>query len=138
MPLRDCRIIELQKRHDFRGNLTVVEGEIDIPFEISRIYYLYDVPENSDRGMHGHKNLRQLIIAMSGSFDVFLDDGCKNERIHLNRSNYGLYVHSMMWRSIENFSSNAVCLVLASERYDETDYIHDYDTFVSIARDLSE
>lgn len=134
MPLNDCRLIELPKITDPRGNLTFVEGGNHIPFEIKRAYYLYDVPGGSDRGAHAHKNLHQFVIAMSGSFDIVLDDGDRQRRFHLNRSYYGLYVCPMMWRTLDNFSSGGVCMVLASERYDESDYIRDYDEFINIAR----
>lgn len=133
MPLNDCRLIELPKITDPRGNLTFVEGGNHIPFDIKRVYYLYDVPGGSDRGAHAHKNLHQFVIAMSGSFDIVLDDGERQRRYHLNRSYYGLYVCPMMWRSLDNFSSGGVCIVLASECYDECDYIRDYDEFINLA-----
>jgi dTDP-4-dehydrorhamnose 3,5-epimerase-like enzyme len=133
MSIKDCKIIELPKISDPRGNLSFVEGGQHIPFEIKRVYYLYDVPGGSDRGSHAHKNLHQFIIAMSGSFDVVLDDGKQKQRFHLNRSHYGLYVCPMMWRDLDNFSSGAVCMVLASEKYDEADYIRDYEQFLSAA-----
>ncbi|MEJ2632698.1 MAG: FdtA/QdtA family cupin domain-containing protein [Acidihalobacter sp.] len=129
MPLRDCRIIELPKVCDQRGNLTFVEGGNHVPFEIRRVYYLYDVPGGAERGAHAHRNLSQFIVAMSGSFDVVLNDGFESKRFHLNRSYFGLYVCPLMWRYLDNFSSGAVCMVLASEHYDEADYIRDYDTF---------
>jgi hypothetical protein len=131
MPLNDCRIIELPKITDPRGNLTFVEGDKHIPFNIKRVYYLYDVPGGSDRGEHAHKNLQQFIVAMSGSFDILLNDGERQRRFHLNRSYYGLYICPMMWRSIDNFSSGGVCMVLASERYDEADYIRDFGEFLA-------
>ncbi len=134
MPLNDCRLIELPKITDPRGNLTFVEGGNHIPFDIKRVYYLYDVPGGSDRGAHGHKNLHQFVIAMSGSFDIVLDDGDRQRRFHLNRSYYGLYVCPMMWRTLDNFSSGGVCIVLASERYDESDYIRDYNDFIGLAK----
>lgn len=130
MPLADCRLIELPKIHDPRGNLTFVEGGNQIPFDIKRVYYLYDVPGGSDRGGHAHKTLAQFIVAMSGSFDVVLDDGEAKQRFHLNRSYFGLYVCPMMWRYLDNFSSGAVCMVLASTRYDESDYYRDYAEFM--------
>jgi hypothetical protein len=134
MPLNDCRLIELPKITDPRGNLTFVEGGNHIPFDIRRVYYLYDVPGGSDRGAHAHKNLHQFVIAMSGSFDIVLDDGNRQRRFHLNRSYYGLYVCPMMWRTLDNFSSGGVCMVLASERYDESDYIRDHQEFIESAR----
>ena len=115
---------------DPRGNLTFIEGGEHIPFNIKRVYYTYDVPGGSERGSHAHKNLEQLIIAMSGSFDIVLDDGANQHRFHLNRSYYGLYVPSMMWRTIDNFSSGSVCMVLASQLYDEEDYYRSYDEFI--------
>lgn len=129
----ECRFIDLPKIADQRGNLTFVESGNHIPFQTRRIYYLYDVPGGSVRGSHAHKGLEQLIIAMSGSFDVILDDGRKTKRFTLNRSYYGLYVCPMMWRTLDNFSSGAVCLVMASQRYDEDDYIRDYGTFKQLA-----
>lgn len=129
MPLKDCRIIELPKITDPRGNLSFIESGQQIPFDIQRVYYLYDVPGGSDRGSHAHKNLHQFIVAMSGSFDVVLDDGKEKKRFHLNRSYYGLYVCPMMWRYLDNFSSGGVCMVLASAHYDAADYIRDYDLF---------
>jgi len=128
--LSDCRLVDLPKISDPRGNLTFIEGARHVPFEIKRIYYTYDVPGGSDRGAHAHKRLQQLIIAMSGSFDVVLDDGSEKKRFHLNRSYFGLYVCPMMWRELDNFSSGSVCLVLASELYDPEDYYRDYDEFL--------
>jgi len=131
MALSNCKIISLPKISDPRGSLSFIEGSQHIPFDIQRVYYLYDVPGGSDRGSHAHKNLHQFIIAMSGSFDVTLDDGTEQKRFHLNRSYYGLYICPMMWRYLDNFSSGAVCMVLASARYNEADYIRDYKLFVS-------
>lgn len=136
MSIADCKIIELPKISDPRGNLSFIEGGQHIPFEIKRVYYLYDVPGGSDRGSHAHKQLQQFIVAMSGSFDVVLDDGKEKRRFHLNRSHYGLYVSPMMWRDLDNFSSGSVCMVLASRHYDEADYIRDYDEFMSTAHTL--
>ena len=135
MSINDCRIIELPKIHEPRGNLTFIEGGRHIPFDIARVYYLYDVPGGAERGGHAHKGLRQLIIAMSGSFDVILDDGAEKKRIHLNRSYQGLYVCEMIWRELDNFSSGSVCMVLASNRYDECDYYRDYDRFIAAKAD---
>jgi hypothetical protein len=134
MPLNDCRLIELPKISDPRGNLTFVEGGNHIPFDIKRVYYLYDVPGGSDRGAHAHKNLHQFVVAMSGSFDIVLDDGDRQRRFHLNRSYYGLYICPMMWRTLDNFSSGGVCMVLASEVYTPDDYIRDHDEFLARAR----
>lgn len=131
MGLKDCRIIELPKIADQRGNLTFIEGGgRHVPFEIKRVYYLYDVPGGAERGGHAHKALHQLIIAMSGSFDVVLDDGREKCTFHLNRSYYGLYVCPMIWRELNNFSSGSVSMVLASNLYDESDYYRNYDDFL--------
>ena len=130
----DCRVIELPRIHDARGNLTFVEGGRHVPFEIKRVYYLYDVPGGEARGGHGHRKLRQLIIAMSGSFDVVLDDGRRKRTVSLNRSYYGLFIPRMVWRELVNFSSGSVCTVLASEFYDASDYYRDYDEFRREAR----
>jgi len=129
MSLDDCRMIELPKIHDQRGNLTFVEGDRHVPFDIKRVYYLYDVPGGSERGGHAHGKLQQFMIAMSGSFDVVLNDGDRERRFHLNRSYNGIYIAPMTWRYLDNFSSGAVCLVLASAYYDEADYYRDYASF---------
>ena len=125
-----CHLIDLPKIHDARGNLTFIEGQNHIPFDIKRVYYLYDVPGGAERGGHAHIALHQLIIAMSGSFDVILDDGHDRKRVHLNRSYNGLIVGPMIWRELDNFSSGSVCMVLASIPYSEDDYIRDYDDFL--------
>ena len=130
MSIDDCRMIDLPKISDPRGNLTFVEGSQHIPFDIQRVYYLYDVPGGAERGGHAHKGLQQLIIAMSGSFDVVLDDGHEKKRYHLNRSYSGLYVCPMIWRELDNFSSGSVCMVLASNRYDEDDYYRGYGDYM--------
>ena len=130
MALSDCKLISLPRVQDPRGNLTFIEGGHHVDFDIQRVYYLYDVPGGSERGGHAHKALRQLIIAMSGSFDVLLDDGDEQKRFHLNRSYVGLYVCPMIWRQLDNFSSGSVCMVLASNRYDEADYFRDYGDFL--------
>jgi hypothetical protein len=127
-----CRMVDLPKISDPRGNLTFIEGERHVPFSIERVYYLYDVPGGSERGGHAHKALEQLIIAMSGSFDVILDDGARKKRVHLSRSYNGLYVCPMIWRELDNFSSGSVCMVLASNRYDEDDYYRDYQEFLRV------
>jgi hypothetical protein len=126
-----CRIIDLPKIAEPRGNLTFIESQRHIPFSIQRVYYLYDVPGGAERGGHAHKELHQLIVAMSGSFDVLLDDGEQKKRLHLNRSYYGLYICPMIWRELDNFSSGSVCLVLASNLYDEADYYRDYAEFLT-------
>lgn len=125
-----CKIFDLPKISDPRGNLTFVEGGNQVPFDIQRVYYLYDVPGGAERGGHAHKALHQLIIAMSGSFDVLIDDGKNKKRIHLNRSYSGLYVCPMIWRELDNFSSGSVCMVLASNKYDEEDYYREYADFM--------
>lgn len=129
--INNCKLVDLPKITDPRGNLTFVEGGNHIPFDIKRAYYLYDVPGGAERGGHAHKGLQQLIIAMSGSFDVVLDDGRNKKRYHLNRSYTGLYVCPMIWRELDNFSSGSVCMVLASQKYDEDDYYRDYSEFLS-------
>lgn len=125
-----CQVIELPRINEPRGNLTFVESNRHIPFPIQRVYYLYDVPGGAERGGHAHKALHQLIIAMSGSFDIHLDDGKEKKTIHMNRSYNGLYICPMIWREIDNFSSGAVCMVLASDYYDESDYYRKYDEFI--------
>ncbi len=134
MAIDDCVVLELPKISDPRGNLTFIEGGRHVPFDIKRVYYLYDVPGGAERGGHAHKALHQLIIAMSGSFDVVLDDGMHKKRIHLNRSYQGLYVCPMIWREIDNFSSASVCMVLASSVYDEQDYFRNYAEFLQVSR----
>jgi hypothetical protein len=131
--LDSCHLVDLPKISDPRGNLTFVEGGNHIPFDIKRVYHLYDVPGGAERGGHAHKGLHQLIIAISGAFDIVLDDGDEKKRFHLNRSYFGLYVSPMIWREMDNFSSGAVCLVLASNFYDEADYYRNYDDFITDA-----
>lgn len=131
MALTDCRLIELPKIVDSRGNLTFIEGSRHVPFVIKRIFYLYDVPGGESRAGHALKTCDQFIIAASGSFDVTLDDSRERVRHHLNRSYYGLYVPPLTWREIDNFSSGSVCLVLASACYAEEDYIRNYADFLT-------
>ncbi len=131
MEINNCSVVDLPRINDPRGNLTFVESARHIPFDIRRVYYLYDVPGGTERGGHAHKALHQLIIAISGSFDIHLDDGYEKKTIHMNRSYYGLYVCPMIWREIDNFSSGAVCMVLASDYYDELDYYREYAEFIS-------
>jgi hypothetical protein len=130
MSLQECRLIDLPRVNDPRGNLTFIEGGRHVPFEIKRVYYVYDVPGGAERGGHAHKNLHQFIIAMSGSFDVVLNDGAQEKRFHLDRSYFGIYVCPMIWRELDNFSSGSACLVLASNLYDEDDYFRDYNAFL--------
>jgi hypothetical protein len=130
----DCRLIDLPKITDPRGNLTFAEGMRHLPFEFKRVFYLYDVPGGADRAGHALKTCQQFLIAIAGSFDVVVDDGKKRERIHLCRSYYGLYLPPMVWRELDNFSSGAVCLALASEPYAEDAYYRTYDEFVRAAR----
>ncbi len=132
MSLQHCKIVDLPIIEDRRGNLTFIEGNQHIPFDIKRVYYLYDVPGGSHRGGHAHKDLHQLLIAMSGSFDILLDDGRTKFKYHLNRSYYGLYIPPMIWREIDNFSSGSVCMVLASEHFSEDDYFRDYEQFAQV------
>ncbi|WP_195653418.1 sugar 3,4-ketoisomerase [Bacteroides cellulosilyticus] len=127
----DCTMIELDKHHHEKGNISVVENDRTIPFEVKRIYYLYDVPGGESRGGHAHKELSQLIVAVSGSFTVTLDDGKVKRTFLLNRPYQGLYVVSGIWRTLDDFSSGAVCLVLASHIYDVNDYIRVYDNFLN-------
>jgi hypothetical protein len=134
MGIEMCHIIGLPKITEPRGNLTFIESERHIPFDIKRVYYLYDVPGGADRGGHAHYKLRQFIVAMSGSFDVMLDDGFIKQKFHLNRSYYGLFLDTMIWRTIDNFSSGSVCLVLASAYFEEADYIRDYGEFLREVR----
>jgi len=129
-----CKLIELPRINDARGNLSFIEGGNHIAFDIQRVYYLYDVPGGAERGGHAHRGLQQLIIAMSGSFDVVLDDGREKKRVHLNRSYNGLYICPMIWRELDNFSSGSVCMVLASSKYDEDDYYRDYSEFIHDAK----
>ena len=132
----DCVILPLSKIHNRAGNITIVEGQKNIPFDVRRIYYLYDIPGGEDRGGHAHKELYQLIVAASGSFNVLLDDG-KNKKIAtLNRPDYGLMVVPGIWRELFEFSSGAICLVLASHKYDKNDYIRNYDQFVNFRENI--
>ena len=129
--INDCQIIEFDKHHsDRKGNLSVVENGKDVPFPVKRVYYLYDVPGGESRGGHAHKALHQLIVAVSGSFSVTLDDGKDKQTFVLNRPYQGLLVVPGIWRTLDDFSSGSVCLVLASEKYDENDYIRDYNEFI--------
>src|SRR5262245_13182198 len=133
-PLPTCRIISLPRIKDPRGNLTFIEGGHHVPFDVERVYYLYDVPGGAERGGHAHRELQQAIIAVSGSFDVILDDGFDRKKFRLSRSYRALYVAPMVWRELKNFSSGSVCLVLASAPFDEADYLRNFDEFVRLAR----
>ncbi|MBO4447500.1 MAG: WxcM-like domain-containing protein [Bacteroidales bacterium] len=130
--LEDCRIVELDRHHsDRKGNLTVVENGVTLPFDVKRVYYMYDVPGGESRGAHAHKSLSQLIVAASGSFRVTLSDGVNSRSFFLNRPYHGLLVRPGMWRDLDDFSSGAVCMVLASDIYLEDDYIREYDEFLA-------
>jgi dTDP-4-dehydrorhamnose 3,5-epimerase-like enzyme len=134
MDISECRLIDLPKIIDSRGNLTFIENNKHIPFEIKRVYYLYDIPGGSTRAGHAHKKLHQFLIAMSGSFDVALDDGRNKKKLHLNRSYYGLYIPPMIWRDIDNFSSGSVCMALASDFFSEDDYCRNYEKFLEFLK----
>ena len=125
----DCNIIHLPRIHNRAGNITVVENHTHVPFDVKRIYYLYDIPGGESRAAHGHRQLEQLIIAASGSFDISIDDGTNKKTVQLNRPYMGLHVQPGMWRNIANFSSGAICVVLASMLYDPSDYLNDYEEF---------
>jgi dTDP-4-dehydrorhamnose 3,5-epimerase-like enzyme len=131
MSLDNCKVLDLPKIQDARGNLTFIEAGRHVPFDFKRAYFLYDVPGGSTRGGHAHKNLHQIIIAMSGSFDIELSDGVTKKRFHLNRSYFGLYIPPMVWREMDNFSSGSVALVLASEFFSEEDYFRDFSDYVA-------
>ena len=127
----DCSVAEVSKIHNEAGNITVVENGENIPFDVKRIYYLYDVPGGEARGGHAHYELEQYIVAASGSFDVILDDGKNRKRVTLNRPDMVLHIVSGLWRELENFSSGSICMVLASRLYEESDYIRNYDDFIN-------
>jgi dTDP-4-dehydrorhamnose 3,5-epimerase-like enzyme len=129
-----CRVVELPRISDPRGNLTMVENHDQVPFAIQRVYYLYDVPGGEVRGGHAHRALEQLVIAASGSFEVLVDDGVHQERFFLNRSYFGLYIPQLVWRELDNFSSGSVCLVIASRPYEEGDYFRSYEEFLAATR----
>lgn len=135
MTVLDCRIIELPKITDPRGNLTFIEGGHHVPFEIKRVFYLYDVPTGEDRGAHAHKELHQFLVCLAGSFDVSIDDGISSKTVHLNRPWKGLHIPPMIWASEVNFDPGSVCLVLASAPYRESDYYRDYEQYL-LARGL--
>jgi dTDP-4-dehydrorhamnose 3,5-epimerase-like enzyme len=131
--VHDCKLIDLPKISERKGAITPIYGGEHLPFEINRVYYLYDIPGGGSRGGHAHLILRELVVSIMGAFDVIVDDGFEKKRFHLDRAHYGLYIPQMMWRELENFSSGGVCLALASEPYDETDYIRDYAEFLRLA-----
>lgn len=135
MDISDIKIVELPKILDERGNLSVIEEEKDVPFKIQRSYWIYDVPGGEHRGGHAYKQNCEFIVALSGSFDVILDDGKERKTFSLNRSYYGLYVPKGLWRELENFSTNSLALILSSTKYDENDYIRDYEEFLKYKKD---
>jgi len=126
----DCHVLQLSKIFNLAGNITIVEGNKNVPFNLRRVYYLYDIPGGESRGGHAHRELYQLIIAASGSFEVMLDDGKNKKIVRLNRPNFGLLVVPGIWRELFEFSSGAICMVLASHKYDESDYLRDYNSFI--------
>ena len=130
--IHNCNVVELTKIHNPAGNITIIQNGNYQPFDVKRVYYLYDVPGGSDRGGHAHKTLRQLVVAASGSFDVIIDDGKNKKIVQLNRPYYGLLIVPGIWREIVNFSSGAICLVLASEKYDVDDYVRQYNEFLKM------
>jgi len=132
--LEKCKLIEFPKINDPRGNLTFIASNKEIPFEYKNLFYLYDVPTNATRGSHAHRNLEQVLICLSGSFDVNLDDGFEKKTIKLNRPWQGLYVHPMIWSYLSNFDSGTVCLVLNSDFYDESEYVREYDEFLNLVQ----
>lgn len=133
-PLGRCRWYDFPVMHDTRGNLTVIEGARHIPFDIVRLYFLYDIPSQAERAGHAHRALSQVFIAMSGSFDLHLDDGTEQRTVHLSRANRGYIVQPWIWRTLDNFSGNSVCLVLADHVYDQADYIRDHQEFLDLVR----
>jgi len=126
----DCSTITLPKNHQINGHLTAVSNGIEMPFDVKRIYYLYDIPGGQSRGGHGHKNLQQLIVALSGSFDLIIDDGKIKRTFHLSRPNIGVFIPAGLWRELNNFSSGSICFVLASDIFDENDYFRNYNNFL--------
>ena len=131
----DCSIIQLPKIHNPAGNITAIENHINIPFDVKRIFYIYDIPGGEDRGAHSHKECHQFLVAASGSFEIELNDGKTKRTVTLNRPYYGLHIPPGIWAAEKGFSSGAICLVLASEKYDENDYIREYETFLTFKND---
>lgn len=127
----DCTLVTLPKNHQINGNLTAVNNSVEMPFDIKRVYYLYDIPGGFGRGGHGHKELQQFIVALSGSFDLIVDDGSIKRTFHLSQPNIGVFMPAGLWRDLDNFSSGSICMVLASTEYSEADYIRDYEDFKS-------
>jgi hypothetical protein len=136
--VEDCRLLDLPTIVRAEGNITPIEGGKHVPFEIARVYYLYDVPGGASRGGHAHKQLHQLMVSVMGSFDVVLDDGFTRKRVHLDRAYYGLYLPNLIWRELENFSSGATCIVLASQPYQESEYIREYSNFIQYKKSVAE
>ncbi len=134
--VHDCRLLELPRIYDPGGNITPIHGSIDIPFDIRRVFYLYDIPGGESRGAHAHKRCHQLIVAAAGAFEVLLDDGIEQRVVTLNRPYFGLHIPPGIWASQREFSSSSICLVLASEEYDEDDYIRDYEVYNTYISDL--
>tara|TARA_Y100001933_G_scaffold41296_1_gene38006 strand:- start:142 stop:555 length:414 start_codon:yes stop_codon:yes gene_type:complete len=130
----NCNLVELEKIKNRAGNLSVVENSNSIPFDIARVYYIYDVPGGSDRGGHAHKDLEQYVIAVSGAFDIQLDDGKNKKTVRLDRPFLALHIKKGIWRETRNFTSGAICMVIASHKYDNQDYIHDYEDFLKFRR----
>ncbi|MER2520129.1 MAG: FdtA/QdtA family cupin domain-containing protein [Bdellovibrionales bacterium] len=137
MRISNCKMIPVQKITDPRGDIGVIEGERQIPFAINRIYYSYNTPQGIARGGHAHKKLQQLMIAMAGSFDIMIDDGNAQKTYTLSQPCQGLYICPMIWRELTNFSPDAICMVLASEYYDEDDYFRDYKQFLEAKKALA-
>ena len=132
----DCTLVEFPINHKLSGNITAINNFIEVPFDIKRVYYLYDIPGGAERGSHAHKELKQFIFSLSGSFDVSVDDGNLKRTFNLNKPNVGLLLPSGLWRNLHNFSSGAICLVLASMEYMESDYIRDYGDFLNFKKNL--
>lgn len=134
--LLDCKVVSLQKVSDRRGNLTVVQSGLDVPFHVKRVFYIYDIPGGESRGGHAHKTLYQFVVCMMGSFEVVIDDGVTKDIVRLNRSYTGLLIPSQIWAAEQNFSSGGICLVAASEFYNESDYIRTYEDFLRYRKSL--